>query len=108
MLTASTCDSGWVGHVFHRKCYRIMRNANTIPKMPYKNAMSICKMEGGSIADLTDGFGGNFLLMTLLKSIQERSKELPPIGNLKTNTPKLSYLLFIHLFVLGVQKMFVF
>ncbi|XP_022298170.2 uncharacterized protein LOC111107321 [Crassostrea virginica] len=76
--TASTCDSGWVGHVFHRKCYRIMRNANTIPKMPYKNAMSICKMEGGSIADLTDGFGGNFILMTLLKSIQERSKELPP------------------------------
>ena len=58
-----------------------MRNANTIPKMPYKNAMSICKMEEGSIADLTDGFGGNFILMTLLKSIQERSKELPPKGN---------------------------
>lgn len=75
---ASTCDSGWVGHVFHTKCYRIMRNANTIPKMPHKDAMTICKMEGGSVAELNDGYKGNYLLMTLLKSIKEHLGELPP------------------------------
>lgn len=79
-FTASTCDSGWVGHVFHTKCYRIMRNANTIPKMPHKRAMSICKMEGGSVAELNDGYKGNYLLMTLLKSIKEHLGELPPKG----------------------------
>jgi hypothetical protein len=57
-----------------------MRNANTIPKMPYENAKSICAMEGGRIAQMRDGYGGQFLLMTLIKSIKEYSKELPPKG----------------------------
>lgn len=48
--------------------------------MPYKNAMSVCKMEGGSIAELNDGYKGNYLLMTLLKSIKEHMRELPPKG----------------------------
>lgn len=79
-FSASTCDSGWVGHVYHKTCYRIMRNANTIPKMPYENAKSICAMEGGRIAQMKDGYGGRYLLMTLIKSIKEYSKELPPKG----------------------------
>lgn len=42
--------------------------------------MSICKMEGGSVAELNDGYKGNYLLMTLLKSIKEHLRELPPKG----------------------------
>lgn len=48
-----------------------MRNVNIILKMLYKDVMSICKMEGGSVVELNDGYKGNYFLMMLLKSIKE-------------------------------------
>lgn len=48
-----------------------MRNVNIILKMLYKDVMIICKMEGGSVVELNDGYKGNYFLMMLLKSIKE-------------------------------------
>ncbi|KAK3102670.1 hypothetical protein FSP39_013054 [Pinctada imbricata] len=77
---ASTCDTDWYGHVFMDKCYRAIKDIDRIPYLNYQYGTKLCQALGGRIAEIRDGFGGKFIMLTLLKSMREFNMQGEPPG----------------------------
>ncbi|XP_060082233.1 uncharacterized protein LOC132561550 [Ylistrum balloti] len=62
--TASSCPPGWYGHIFSKKCYKVI-----VSRMPFTEARQRCKNEGGILATMgNSNFHAQLVLMSILKS----------------------------------------
>ncbi|OWF34702.1 uncharacterized protein LOC110443881 [Mizuhopecten yessoensis] len=65
--TASSCPPGWYGHIFSKKCYKVI-----VSRMPFTAAMERCTNEGGRLAAMGNSkFNADLVLMSILKSQTE-------------------------------------
>ncbi|XP_069101076.1 uncharacterized protein [Argopecten irradians] len=65
--TASSCPPGWYGHIFSKKCYKVI-----VSRMPFAAAQERCQNEGGRLASMGNSkFNADLVLMSILKSQTE-------------------------------------